>query len=234
MRTLHLLAFVASLFGFVSARASLLDVRHAAARLGPETWNLMLEIENQKPDSAFPRKVPALVFEFNRILWLYTPYDGTRSLSIHQGQPEEDRENLLPLLQRVHRGFKRFAVIPENTSKLPSLDRPIRNGCFVESLASAQTRVFRGEPILNAAILLFYARSGLSEWGHAVLAYETPLGIYIDDSRRPKPNRIKGTWGDKPLTLAGNHVPELSAELIRARTVPVTLKSPATQLTAIR
>ena len=234
MRTFPLLAMIVSLLGFIPARASLLDVRHAAAGLGPETWSLTIAIENRKPDSAFPRKVYALVFEFNRILWLFTPYDGTRSLSIHRGQPEEDRDHLLSLLQRVHHGFKRFTVVPENTLELPPLDRPIRNGCFVESLASARTRILRGEAIQNAAILLFYARSGLSEWGHAVLAYETPQGIFIDDSRRPKTNRIKGTWGDDPLKLAGNHVPELSAELIRARTVPVTMQPPATQLAAIR
>jgi len=232
MRTLHLLALIASLLGFVCARASLLDVRQAAARLGPETWSLMIEIENRKPDSAFPRKVYALVFEFNRILWLFTPYDGTRSLSTHRGQPDDDRENLLPLLHRVHRGFQRFTVLPASSVELPPLDRPIRNGCFVESLASARARVLRGETVLHASILLFYARSGISEWGHAVLAYETPRGIFIDDPRRTGPNQIQGTWSDEPLKLAGKHVPELSAELIRARTIPVTVKSPANRFAA--
>ena len=102
--TLSLLVLLVSLLVAAPLKASLEDIRHAQALLGPGTWSQLIRIENERPTATYPRKTFALVFEFNGILWFYTARDGTQSLSLFTGRVEKDRKNLHPLLLEIDSG----------------------------------------------------------------------------------------------------------------------------------
>src|SRR5215469_8361935 len=73
----------------------------AQQMLGPTVWSQVIRIENCAPRSRYPADFCALVFELDDVLWLYTPYDGTQSLSRYRGRVERDKAGLGDLLRAV-------------------------------------------------------------------------------------------------------------------------------------
>lgn len=206
------------LVGSPCAQATLAEIRHAQARLGPEVWTRLLEIENRRATAEYPKITYALVFEFNSILWFYSPGNGTQSLSTHVGRLESDRGNLEPLLREIHPGFMRFREIAEDGS-VPPLDVTLRNGCFIDSLAAARVRAATGETLLRAGLLLYYVKNGTTLHGHAVFAYQTPRGLFVDDVRAERAVRVGDAWTDQAAELVKLHAPELGRRLANARLV---------------
>jgi len=217
--TLSLILFV-SLLLTVRLQAALEDLRHAQSLLGSETWSRLIKVDNQNPSLTYPGSTYALVFEFNGILWFYAPRNGTQSLSLYAGRAGRDKADLLPLLREIEPGFVRFREIKDQPY-LPESTRVLPNGCFLESMAAARVRAARGDRIEEGAILLYYADRGGRLHGHAVFAYKTPDGVFVDDSARTRPARIGSEWHWTPLVLARSYEPDLGNSLVTARLVPV-------------
>jgi len=217
--TLSLILFAALLLT-VRLQAALEDTRHAQSLLGSETWSRLIKVENRNPTLTYPRNTYALVFEFNGILWFYAPGNGTQSLSLYAGRAGRDKADLLPLLREIEPGFVRFWEIQDQLY-VPESTRVLPNGCFLESMAAARVRVARGDRIEEGAILLYYANRGGRVYGHAVFAFKTPGGVFVDDSARTRSAQIGSDWKREPLALARSYEPDLGKFLISARLVPV-------------
>ncbi|MFO1447094.1 MAG: hypothetical protein U1F61_02860 [Opitutaceae bacterium] len=234
MRAFLLFLLIEATVALSSAQSTLDHVRRAQDLLGSTTWSRAVVISNSKPGPIYPARVHALVFELNHMLWIYLPYEGTQSLSTHAGAVEADQGRLPELLQALHSGFTSVADAPAPTVGETPMSGSPRNGCFIESLAAAHLRLARGEPLLKAGILLFYAQRGASISGHAVLAYATPAGVFVDDPQRNLFTEIKGVWNDDAMVLAKSHQPRLKSSLLKARLVPVSTVSSARQVAALR
>lgn len=219
---IYRLLLVAFLFATTGLLASVESVRRAQSRFGSEVWTQAIVITNTDSTAVYPKTTYALAFEFNSILWLYTPYDGTQSLSLYRGRLSQDQANLLPLLKEIHSGFVSYTELPADPAFVPDESDLLPNGCFVESLTAARELLARGDRLFRAGILLFYAK-GTSQQGHAVLAYETEAGVFIDDVDRQEPAQLKGAWTDEALALAKRYLPDLRRKLASARFVPVTV-----------
>ncbi len=182
---------------FASPAASLASALRAQAMLGNEVWSQIVRIENTGSTTRYPRALHALVFEVAGILWFYTDSDGTQYFSTHRGHSAEDKNDFARLLREIHPGFQRWtaveAAIPPETNK----PTPLRNGCFVESLANLRQRLIAGGAVLHPRILCYFSRSsGLR--GHAVLTFETNAGVEVIDPIWPKSPQVF------PLTVAQN------------------------------
>lgn len=238
-RISSLIILLSFLVPVAPASENLEAVREARALLELEKWSRVLEIDNSGDTSLYPKTTYALVFEFNGILWIYTPHDGTQSLSLHANHLERDKTDLRPLLKEIHPGFARYTELPESGAGRHSAEDVLPNGCFVESLASARALSGSGHRILRAGLLLYYSKGG-PQSGHTVLAYETESGVFIADGLRQAPQKLKGKWSDKPLDLARRHEPSLRGHLSDARFVPIpvdgdrTRQMASTQGTAAR
>jgi hypothetical protein len=168
--------------------------------LGHDTWSKVLRIENSNPESAYPRVVYALVFEFADILWFYTAIDGTQSFSLYRNRLEQEKANLSPGLLAIDPGFRRFTELRSAPAELNQL-RALPNGCFVTSVVAGWKELARGEPILNAQLLMFYVRG--RDAGHCVFLYETPRGVYsIDAQEDGVPRKLGGAFTAAPRELA--------------------------------
>ncbi|HRE05419.1 MAG TPA: hypothetical protein PKX00_07410 [Opitutaceae bacterium] len=234
MRALLSLLVLLTLVSGAAAQSTLDHVRRAQELLGPDTWSRALVVTNRQPGAIYPARVHALVFEFNRMLWIYMPYEGTQSLSTHTGQAEADRGNLSALLRELNPGFAELADAPPPAAGAIPMTGSPRNGCFIESLAAARTRLARGEEVLKAGILLYYTERGGAVRGHAVLAYATPAGVFIDDPQQQRSTTLAGGWSDDPRELAAGHVPRSKSNLVRARLLPVSQTRPLVQVAAVR
>jgi hypothetical protein len=133
----RVLPLVAFLFLVARADESLTDARRAQALLGDDVWSQVIRIENTARDSVYPRIVHALVFDFVGRLWFYCGVDGTQSFSVYADQLAEDKADLGPLLREIEPGFRRWTILP----RVRAAPGPLRNGCFIESLAAVHTRM---------------------------------------------------------------------------------------------
>jgi hypothetical protein len=210
------LLFISPVFGY-----PIHEVRRAEALLGPDVWTKLILIQNRAPSREYPAKTAALVFEFDGILWFYAPTEGTQSLSQYRGKLEEDKGNLLALLKGIHKGFESYREVPD--APLVASDGALRNGCLIESIAAMRVRIARGEPISRAAILFYYLQGNEGLWGHAVLAYEKPDGLFVDDASHKIGQRLEGGWPAEPLALARAYQPEAASRLVHARILPVSV-----------
>ncbi len=219
MRKIICLVLLAALIARAATAPSNLEAVNGARRLlGRDVCSRVLEIENTGSISLYPRITYALVFEFNDILWFYTPHDGTQSLTLYANQLEHDKTHLQPMLTEIHKGFSRFRELPEGV--WDSVVGVLPNGCFIESVVALRELFATGQRILRAGVLLYYAK-GHARQGHAVLAYETESGVFIDDSERARPEKIKGRWSERPLEIARRHEPALRKDLVAAKMVPI-------------
>ena len=164
---------------------SLANARRAQALLGAEVWSQVISIENKGSTSRYPRTVHALVFELVGILWFYTDTDGTQSFSTFRGRLEEDKADFAPLLRAVNRGFASWKVLPAEPAQQASAAGPLRNGCFVESVANLRQRLLGGADASEPQLLSYYAGSGKHVAGHTVLTYMTAAGLQVIDPLDP-------------------------------------------------
>lgn len=188
-------------------------VRQARELLGSDTWSRVLRIDNRQRHAVYPKITYALVFEFNRILWLYTPYDGTQSLSLHRGRLDREKSDLAPLLAAIAPGFTGHEVVdgPADVSSADAMSlaagKKLPNGCFVESIAALRQRLGR-EWVKQAALLCYYFGPNGSV-GHTVLTYQDEDGLWVWDPDRPTRS-----------TLLGRHLvsdPRRLAELVHSQ-----------------
>lgn len=205
------------------ADPALAQVRQARALLGAETWSQVLCIDHRGRNPVYPKKTYALVFEFNRILWLYTPYDGTQSISLQRGRTEEEKRDLGRLLTEVSRDFRSFDVLPTATSDaapIESMDPcpQLPNGCFINSLAALRRQLGR-EWIRQAALLCYYYGPG-GRNGHTVLTYMNQDGLWVWDPDRPHtPLLLDRTLAADARRIAESVHP--TVEVKRARLLPI-------------
>ncbi|WP_107833751.1 hypothetical protein [Opitutus sp. ER46] len=183
---------------------SLDHVWTARAGLGDEAWAEVLRIENQRRTGRYPRILHALVFEFEGLLWFYTPTEGTQSLSLYVDRLDQERADLRPLLQAIERGFTRWEVLPQGPA--PARATPLEqlpNGCFV-ACVSEWRRLRRERVAVAAALLLsFYEDAGAGSGGHTVLAYEVAGELQVYDPADGKTaRRFSPRLLADPLALA--------------------------------
>jgi hypothetical protein len=184
------------------ADPTFLSARYAQAKLGPEIWSEVVQIENTAHLSRYPASLHALVFEVAGILWIYTDGQGTESLSLRVGELAAEKADLSPLLRAIEPGFVRWKIV--STDRLaPVRGGKLRNGCFIESLAALRERRERGEVVANARLLSYYYYPGSGRPGHTVLAYATDRGMEIVDPQAVNQTRqFSPTLADNALTLA--------------------------------
>lgn len=161
---------------------SLESARHALDLVGTGRWARVVRIENDDPGRRYPAIVHGMVFELDDVLWLYTEYDGTQSLSRYRHQWEADRQNLAELLRLVAPGFRRPVVLPIEPRRDGAGGRSwLPNGCFVECVAWLQRRIALGDPVAAARLLAFYENGRNGPRGHTVLLFEDAGGEWVFD-----------------------------------------------------
>lgn len=195
--SLLLLVFVSCLRA--GSRESAFQVR---AMLGPELWSRVLRVENDRPgrDSRYPAEFHALVVEFEGILWLYTEFDGTQTLSRYAGRADEDRAGLAALLQAVEPGLVRFEDVTDRPPPALAPGAP-PYACFPASVAR-WTELRRGpNPPERARLLAYYPER--QRQGHMVLEYWQDGRRYVFDPAQPATDReISIRLGEDPLRVA--------------------------------
>ena len=204
----------------VTGQTALRQVQQARALLGRDVWARVLRVDNTARYDVYPATTYALVFEFNGILWLYTPYDGTQSFSIYRGRLERDKNEFAPLLREIGRGFAHYAVVPENVDESLPPARKLPNACFIESLVALRQQMARGEVTRAALLAYYYGPNG--RIGHTVLTFETRDGFYvIDSAHSARPIAIDRRLAADAMALAAVVHPGVRAA--RARLLPIDL-----------
>lgn len=197
-----LLLSLAALGAPLSAQTSLDYARRAGALLGDGVWSQVIEIRNENRRSLYPETVHALVFELAGILWFYTDADGTQSFSLHRGRLAEEKADFAPLLRGIDPGFKRWTVLP--AAGEPAVrGAGLKNGCFIDSVVELRDRLARGARVSAPRLLSYYAKAGLGQEGHTVLAYDVDGRTEIYDPSRPQAQfAFPLKRGREPLALA--------------------------------
>ena len=189
LRRFYFLLGLALLASLLRAATPLDNARRALALLGEGVWSQVIEIENAAAagGARYPSVVHALVFEFEGILWFYTDADGTQSFSLHRGRLAAEKADFAPLLREIEPGFCRWTVLPSLApgGAVPAETEPLKNGCFIESVAALRARVAEGRPIRAPRLLSYYVNHGGARVGHTVLAYEAEGRVEIFDPGRP-------------------------------------------------
>lgn len=200
---LRLLLPALLLMSVASVRANSLESAfQARAMLGPEVWSRVLRIENDQPGrhSRYPAEFHALVVAFEDILWLYTEFDGTQTLSRYAGRLEEDRADLAPLLHAVEPGFARFQDVTDE-QPFGVLARPPPYACFPAAVARWQQLRQEPNPPARARLIAYYPER--QRQGHVVLEYWRDGRRYVFDSNHSGADReISPRLADDPLKVA--------------------------------
>lgn len=222
-RRIILLLLCGWLIGIGRANPSLDHARQAAAMLGRETWSQVIKIKNERWSSGYPRTVFGLVFEFGGVLWFYNDLEGTRSLSRHLGETEQDKIDCRALVLAIDAGFVAAESLPESMEgAVVRRDRPderLPYGCFIESVVALRERVVGGEGLTAARLLTFYGETAQGPFGHTVLTYETVAGAFVFDAQEWRtPRRIGDHLPKDPKPIA--HLVRPDATLSLARWVP--------------
>jgi hypothetical protein len=165
--------------------SSLENARRAQALLGADVWSQVISVENTGSTARYPRTVHALVFELIGILWFYTDVDGTQSFSMHRGRLAQDKADFAPLLHDINPGFKTWTVVPGDAAAGVGDHGPLRNGCFVESVANLRQSLLVGDDVRSPQLLSYYT-GGRGRSGHTVLTYKTAKGVTVVDPVDPK------------------------------------------------
>ena len=202
----------------LAGQTALRQVKQARALLGDDVWARVVRVDNTARRGIYPSPTYALVFEFNGILWFYTPYDGTQSFSIYRGRLEQDKNDFTPLLRDIDRGFAHYVVAPEIAGESLKPARGLPNTCFIESLVALRQQMARGEVTRAALLAYYYGTDG--HIGHTVLTYETREGFYvIDPASSAQPAAIDRRLATDAMGLAVAVHP--GSRVVRARFLPV-------------
>jgi hypothetical protein len=172
-------------------------------------------VENVAEKSLYPPVVFALVFEAGSILWFYTDTEGTQSFSLHRDNLAAEKADFSQLLTAIEPGFQRYSILEDMPAVKNELIGPLPNGCLIESVASVQWLIDRGETIDRANLVSFYFELDGERKGHTVLAYENEAGAFlVDPTPRPRRIHVGEKLPDNPLVLAQKwqrHVPVQNA-----------------------
>lgn len=174
----------------------------ARAMLGPGVWSRVLRIENEQAGrgSRYPAVFHGLVVAFRDILWLYTEFDGTQTLSQYAGRLAEDQANLGPLLRAVEAGLVRFEDVTDHPP-FGVLARPPPYHCFLACVARWQQLQREPLPPVRARLLAYYVDR--QRQGHMVLEYWRADRRYVFDPQHPLSEReLPARLGDDPLKVA--------------------------------
>ncbi len=217
-----LLAFAASAPAVASAvDPSLRAAQRAQALLGDSVWSRVVRIENTARSGRYPRDFHALVFEFEHLLWFYTPHDGTQSFSLHRGRLDAEKADFTALMRDIEPGFRRWRPVPPADGPVPAAtgEADLPNGCFVESVLAFRGLHGRGAPMGRPRLLSYYGRSKSGRLAHTVLVYEAGGRTLVVDPDRPgAPDAYARAQVSTPLALArAHHGPEVEA----ARELPI-------------
>jgi hypothetical protein len=181
---------------------SLESAFQAQAMLGPGVWSQVLRIENERPGrgSRYPAEFHGLLVEFQGILWLYTEFDGTQSLSRYAGRVEQDRQDLAPLLQAVEPGLVRHEEVAGGPP-FGTLARPPPYHCFLAAVAHWQRLRAGPNPPTRARLLAIYPEG--HRQGHMVLEYWRDGRRYVFDPEHPaKDQELSAKLAEDPLKVA--------------------------------
>ncbi len=174
----------------------------ARAMLGPEVWSRVLRLEHDRSgrDSPYPEAFHALVVEFEGILWLYTEFDGTQTLSRYAGRVDADRADLGPLLRAIEPGLVRFEDVTDRPPSALAAEPP-PYACFPASVAR-WTELRRGpNPPERARLLAYYPER--QRQGHVVLEYWRDGRRYVFDPEQPAADReLPLRLDEDPLRVA--------------------------------
>ena len=188
LRRFYFLLGLALLASLLRAATPLDNTRRAQALLGEGVWSQVIEIENAAAGARYPAVVQALLFEFADILWFYTDADGTQSFSIHRNNLAAEKADFAPLLREIEPSFGRWTILPSlpPVDAVPAETAPLKNGCFIESVAALRVRVAEGRPVRAPRLLSYYINDRTGRIGHTVLAYEAEGRVEIFDPGRPE------------------------------------------------
>lgn len=200
--------------------SGLSEVLSARKLLAPGTWSRVLQLDWNRSDAAYSKSVYSLVFEMASVLWLYSPEQGTQSLSQYVGKAEQDKKQLEPLLRELFPKLRYWREI-EPTGTGHKTHAVPRNACFIQSLALLEERKRDGLPLESACLFSYYYAGHRGTSGHTVLLYTIEGQSYILDpaDRKPQPQRLCGQQADRRLAerLAGG------AQVKAVRVLPLAL-----------
>lgn len=194
---LLLLMLSAPLFG--GSRESALEAR---AMLGEGVWSRVIRITNERAGSAsrYPREFHGLVVAFEGILWLYTEFDGTQTLSQRAGQLEQDRANLGSLLRAIEPGLTSFTDVTALAPPVLS-SKPPPYPCFLSCVARWRMLQREKNPPERARLIAYYVAA--QRQGHMVLQYWRNGERYVYDPEKPhEEQRLAHRVGEAPLAVA--------------------------------
>ena len=174
----------------------------ARALLGPGVWSRVLRLENENAGrgSRYPAEFYGLVVAFEGILWLYTEFDGTQTLSHYGGRLAADQEDLVPLLRAIEPGLVRYEEVADSPpANLP--EGPPPYACFLAAVARWQQLQREPVPPIRARLLAYYP--GTERQGHMVLEYWRAGRRYVFDPDHPGADReMSPRLTEDPLRVA--------------------------------
>ncbi|HEX2860176.1 MAG TPA: hypothetical protein VHN79_00995 [Lacunisphaera sp.] len=174
----------------------------AQAMLGSEIWSRVVRVQNDAPGrgSRYPAEFHGLVVAFEDILWFYTEFDGTQTLSRYSGRLEEDKADIGPLLQAIEPGLRRFEEITDSAPQ-PGRGSPPPYACFLASVARWQQLQREARPPSRARLLAYYPRG--ERQGHMVLEYWRDGRRYVFNPEKPADEReLPVRLAEDPLKVA--------------------------------
>ena len=194
------------------------QVRLARERVGAKTWSREVLLELREATDVFPREVAALVFEYQGILWLYTPYDGTRSLALLLAGARPERVNLAGIIRPQISTVLAVRTLADEGRPEPG--GHLRQGCFIDSLAALRREISTGAGIRRAALLCYYTLGDGMKGAHTVAFVETATERFvIDASRSATPIEVAEGRTRSAQSLAAAVAPW--GEVTSARWLPV-------------
>jgi hypothetical protein len=199
----------------LSAEDSLRYARQAQLLLGSASWSQVVRIENTAQSSIYPRSFHALIFELDKILWIYTPVNGTQSLSQYRGRVSQDKEELGLLLKFIEAGFAGWTPVVDGGPETENRG-PLPNGCFLESVALLRRLAASATQIQHANLLSYYVPIAGGWHGHTVLQVQTSAGWQIIDASGPRRVlRIRPTVEGNAMAVAR----QIRRDVANARTI---------------
>jgi hypothetical protein len=201
-RLFTLLVFLVLVSGSAQAALpGLSDVVNARALLSPGTWSRVLRIELGKAGEVYPKSFYGLVFEMASVLWLYSPQEGTQSLSRFIGRTEEEKKRLAELLRTPFPDLRDWKE-EEHPAPAKAPEQAPRNACFIESLALLDFRLRHGARTDYASLFTVYYYEDRKVRGHTVLFYEEGDRVFLADPAREKPYVLSKAFASDQRNLA--------------------------------
>jgi hypothetical protein len=195
-RVLSLLLILA-LSALLQASEGLTDVLGARRLLSSATWSEIVHVVRRGGGGeAAPTDFYALAFEFNRMLCLYCPFEGTRILSSEPGQSEEEKQSLSQLMRKQWPDLLFATKLGSPGQAMPAAVPA--NACFVQSVSAWQQLAARPGSAEHAVLLSYYWREAELLRGHTVLLLDWEKQTYAvdltraDRQYRPIPRDLRG------------------------------------------